>query len=151
MAFEALQSVLFVSILNWSTTRWRYAGETAKVVGRGRLIVGRAMVVRRDFSGTDEEQLGLVRMYVAQEKRKRLFKEGPHGTHTDSMILYGDWSSIDITNPFSGFPPAAGDCIVIVKACSACYPKLEPVCAGALTSTCTYPRLVLLHCCTWND
>ncbi len=31
-----------------------------------------------------------------------------HGTHTDSRILYGDWSSIEITNPVSGFAPAGG-------------------------------------------
>ncbi len=41
-----------------------------------------------------------------------------HGTHTDSRILYGDWSSIEITNPVSLQ-------LVVVKACSACCPKLE--------------------------
>jgi len=88
-----------------------------------------------------------------------------HGTHTDSRILYGDWSSIEITNPVSGFAPAGGceslfgllseigNQLAVSRVCRCIvlpFYRFTPSCFYH-TSTCTYPRLVLLHCCTWND
>jgi len=46
---------------------------------------------------------------------------GGHGTHTDSRILYGDWSSIEITNPVSGFAPAGCESLFGLLE----YPKLD--------------------------